>query len=120
VFGPLAVAIMLASLLVGAWCLASAARNRFLNQAQYSSLLGLAALVLLQTVVAAVRLIAGDHPVEFATFIGYLLTTALLLPAGLMLARSEPTRWGSVIAGGSAVTVAALTLRLLQVWTPLQ
>ena len=119
-FGPLAVAIMLASVLVGAWCLASAARNRFLNQAQYSSLLGLAALVLVQTAIATVRLIAGDHPVEFATFIGYLLTTALFLPAGLMVARLEPTRWGSVIAGGAALTVAVLTLRLIQVWTPLQ
>jgi hypothetical protein len=73
-----------------------------------------------QSLVAAARLIAGDHPVEFPTFLGYLLTTALFLPAGVSLARMEPTRWGSVIAGGAAITVAVLTLRSLQVWTPLR
>jgi hypothetical protein len=116
----LAVVIMVASVLVGAWCLVSAGRGRFLNQPQYSALLALAALVLVQTVIASIRLITGDLPVELATFIGYLLTTVLFLPAGLLLARLEPTRWGSVIAGGAALTVAVLTLRLVQVWTPLQ
>ena len=65
-------------------------------------------------------MIAGDLPVELVTFIGYLLTTVLFLPRALLLARLEPTRWGSVIAGGAALTVAVLTLRLVQVWTPLQ
>ena len=71
-------------------------------------------------IVAAVRLIAGERPVEIETFVGYLLTTALFLPAGVSLARMEPTRWGSVISGGAAITVAVLTLRSLQVWTPLR
>jgi hypothetical protein len=116
----LAVVIMVASLAVGAWCLVSAARGRFLNQAQYSALLILTVVVLVQIVIAAVRLIAGERPVELVTFIGYLITAALFLPAGLSLARMEPTRWGSVIAGGAAITVAVLMLRLLQVWTPLR
>jgi hypothetical protein len=120
VFGPLAVAIMLASVLVGAWCLVSAGRDQFLSRSQFYALAGLAGVVLLQCLIAAVRLIAGDHPVELATFIGYLLTTVLWLPAGLLLARLEPTRWGSVIGGGSALVLAVLILRLVQVWTPLQ
>ena len=119
-WNPLAVVIMLASLGVGAWCLVSAARGRFLNQAQYVALLALTAVVLVQTVVATVRLIAGERPVELVTFIGYLITTTLFLPAGLSLARLEPTRWGSVIAGVAALTVAVLTLRMTQVWTPLR
>jgi cell shape-determining protein MreD len=120
VWNPLAVVIMLASLGVGAWCLVSAARGRFLNQAQYTALLALAAVALVQTLIGSIRLIAGDRPVELVTFIGYLITTALFLPAGLALARMEPTRWGSVIAGVAALTVAVLTLRLIQVWTPLR
>jgi hypothetical protein len=111
---------MIASLGLGTWCLVSGSRGRYLNQNQYTGLLLLSALVLLQSLIAAVRLIAGEQPVEFATFIGYLLTTALFLPAGVSLARMEPTRWGSVIAGGAAITVAVLTLRSLQVWTPLR
>ena len=119
-FGPLAVAIMLASVLVGAWCLVSASRDQFLSPSQIYALAGLAGVVLVLGLIATVRLIAGEHPVELVTFIGYLLTTVLVLPAGVLLARLEPTRWGSVIGGGSALVVAVLTLRLVQVWTPLQ
>lgn len=117
---PLAIAVMVGSLGLGAWCLTSGARGRYLNQTQYSGLLALSLLVLVQSIVATVRLLAGERPVELPTFVGYLLTTALFLPAGVSLARMEPTRWGSIIAGGAAITVAVLTLRSLQVWTPLR
>jgi hypothetical protein len=120
VWTPLAVAVIIGSVGIGAWCLGSGARGRFLNQTQYSALLALSAVVLVQSIVATVRLVGGERPEEFATFVGYLLTTVLFLPAGLSLARMEPTRWGSVIAGGAALTVAVLTLRSLQVWTPLR
>jgi hypothetical protein len=120
VWTPLALAIMVGSVGLGVWCLVRGGRGRFLTQAQYTGLLVLCAVVLVQSIVATVRLLAGEHPVELATFVGYLLTTALFLPAGLALARMEPTRWGSLIAGGAAITVAVLTLRSLQVWTPLQ
>jgi hypothetical protein len=120
VWFPLALAVMLGSVGLGAWCLASGIRGRFLNQSQYTGLLVLSGVVLLQSLIAAARLIAGEHPVELPTFIGYLLTTVLFLPAGLSLARMEPTRWGSVISGGAALTVAILTLRLVQLWEPLR
>jgi hypothetical protein len=119
VWTPLAVVIVAACLGIGAWCLVSGLRGRFLNQPQYTALLVLAAIVLVQSLAATVMLIAGQRPVELATFVGYLFTTALFLPAGIALVRMEPTRWGSIIAGGSALTVAVLTLRCLQVWTPL-
>ena len=117
---PLALTVIVGSLGLGAWCMASGVRGRFLDQNQYTGLIVLSGVVLLQSVIAAIRLIAGAHPVEYYTFIGYLLTTALLLPAGISLARMEPTRWGSVIAGGAALTVAVLALRSYQVWTPLR
>jgi hypothetical protein len=120
VWFPLAFAIMVGSIGLGAWCLASGIRGRYLNQTQYSGLLALSAIIVLQSLIAGVRLIAGAHPVDYYTFIGYLLTTFLMLPAGVSLARMEPTRWGSIIAGGAALTVAVLTLRSSQVWTPLR
>ena len=54
------------------------------------------------------------------TFVGYLATAVLTVPAGVSVAFMEKTRYGSVIAGGAAVIVAVLALRLWQVWTPLQ
>jgi hypothetical protein len=118
--GPLALVIMLASLAVGAWCFVPVARDRFLDRSHFVALGLLEVLVLIQTVVAVVRLLAGDRPVELATFVGYLLTTALFVPAGVALARMEPTKWGAVIAGAAALVVAVLTLRLQQTWTPLR
>lgn len=117
---PLAIVVMIASLVIGVWCLATGVRGRFINQQQYTALLVLSGVVVVQSVVATIRLIAGAHPVELATFVGYLLTTVLFLPAGISLARMEPTRWGSIISGAAALTVAVLTLRSLQVWTPLR
>jgi hypothetical protein len=118
VWEPLAVAVIVGSVGLGAWCLSSGVRGRFLNQTQYTGLLVLSGVVLVQSVIAVVRLSAGERPEDLATFVGYLLTTVLFLPAGLSLARMEPTRWGSVIAAGAALTVAVLTLRSVQVWTP--
>jgi hypothetical protein len=119
VWTPLATVIVIACLGVGAWCLASGVRGRFLNQPQYTALLVLAGAVIAQSLLATALLIAGQRPVEFATFVGYLFTATLFLPAGIALLRMEPTRWGSIIGGGAALTVAVLTLRLAQVWTPL-
>lgn len=120
VYGPLAFVIMLASLAVGAWCFVAVGRDRFLDRSHWVLLWTLEAMVLIQTIIAVARLIGGDRPVELATFVGYLLTAVLFLPAAAVLARMEPTRWGSVIMGGAAVVVAVLSLRLLQTWTPLQ
>lgn len=111
----LAVAIIVASLLVGAWCFVTAARDRWIDLTHLVGL-GLVSLALLvQAVVAVVRM--GDaHLVEVATFIGYLITSVIVLPLSAVLAYLEQTRWGSVIAGAGAVVAAVLTLRLEQVW----
>jgi hypothetical protein len=119
VYDPLAFAIMIASLAVAAWCFVPVARDRFLDRSHLVLLGAVEFLVLVMAIVAVVRLIGGDHPVELITFVGYLLTTVLVLPAAVGLALMEPTRWGSMIAASSALVVAVLTLRLLQVWTPL-
>ena len=119
-YAPLALAIMLASLVVGAWCFVPVTQDRFLGRSHLYLIIVLELAVVVQAVIATIRLIAGDHPVELVTFIGYLLTSVLFLPAALSLSFMERTRWGSVIAGSAALVVAVLTLRLQQVWTPLQ
>ena len=51
-----------------------------------------------------------------ATFIGYLITTLCLPPLAAVLARMEPTRWGSVIVTVVRPVVPVLVLRLQQTW----
>lgn len=117
-YAGLAVAIMLASLLVAGWCFIAVARDRFIPRGPVVALGVVEAALVVQAVLAVVRLAGGDRPAEFATFVGYLITSVLLLPVALVLSFMERTRWGSVVAGGAAAVVAILALRLLQVWTP--
>ena len=112
--------IIVAALLVGAWCFVAAARDAFLDRSHLVGLAIVAGLVVVATVAAVVRLIGGERPEEFVTFVGYLATAVLTVPAGVSVAFMEKTRYGSVIAGAGAVIVAVLALRLWQVWTPLQ
>src|SRR5262245_33649711 len=111
---------MVASLVVGGACLAAAARDRWLDDWHLVGLAAVEATVLVEVGLAVAHLIGGDRPVQFATFIGYLVVTTLFLPAAVGLSLLERTRWGSVIAGAGSIVVAVLMLRLLQTWTPLR
>jgi hypothetical protein len=112
----LATGILVGSLVLAGWALASCLRERWINRGQ----LVLAALVevavLAQVVVAVAKMIDGQKAAEPATFIGYLITVVLLLPAATSLAFMEKTKWGAAIMAGAGVVVAVLMLRLQQVW----
>lgn len=70
-------------------------------------------LALVASVVVAIT--HGDKPHEMATFFGYTITTLGLLPAAVILARMETTRWAEAIIGGAALIVPVLILRMHQV-----
>lgn len=112
----LAIAIMILSLLAGAWCSVAAARNRWVDLTHLAALGLVEVALVIQAAIVVVRMAAGDRPVEFATFIGYLLSAVLTLPAAVGLGFMEKTRWGAVIMGAAAVVVAVLQLRLQQLW----
>jgi hypothetical protein len=116
VYDGLAVTLMIASLVVGAWCFVAAARDRWTD---LTHLVGLGALeigLVVQAVAAFIRIGGGERPEELITFVGYLVTSVLMLPAVVTLSFMERTRWGAVIAGAGAIVVAVLVLRLQQVW----
>ncbi|HEX6870792.1 MAG TPA: hypothetical protein VF163_06820 [Micromonosporaceae bacterium] len=119
-YSGLASAIIIVALLVGGWCFVAVARDRWLDRTHLAGLAVLELVLLVQAVAALIRIAGGERPEEFVTFLGYLATAVLLVPAAVLLAFMERTRWGSVIAGSACVVVAVLGLRLLQVWTPLQ
>jgi bacteriorhodopsin len=120
VYQALAVSIMVASFVVAAWCFVAAARNRWIDWSHLIGLIVVELALLAQVVAAGVRIGGGDHPQEFATFLGYLVVSVVMLPLVAGLAFMERTRWGSVIAGAGALVVAVLVLRLQQVWLPLR
>jgi hypothetical protein len=67
-------------------------------------------------VVSVIHLAQGQRPHEFGTFVGYLFAIFLIVPVAAVLARMEPTRWGSVIATAGCLVDAVLIVRLGQVW----
>jgi hypothetical protein len=115
----LAIAIHVLSLALAAWAFVEFARQREPTRPLYFGLGAIELLVLIQVVVFVVRLAGGGGPSEGSeqvTLIGYLLTAVLLPPAGAVLARMEPTRWGSLLIGSAAIIVPVLVLRLGQIW----
>ncbi len=119
-YQALAIAIMIMSLLVAAWCFVAAKRDRWIDWSHLIGLIVVEAAVLVQAIIAGIRIAEGERPQALATFLGYLVTSVIMLPLTVGLSFMERTRWGAVIAGAGAVVVVVLVLRLQQVWLPLR
>ena len=109
--GPLSVATIVAALVLALWCLARAGLNRAPNRFDLAATAALSVLV----AVAVAGLFDGSRPREIGTFIGYLITTIAFAPTGFVLARMEPTRWGTLILGIACLVLPVLVLRLQQI-----
>lgn len=83
-------------------------------------LYGLVALIevglIVQLVGGIIRLATDDRQVAGFEFVGYLLTTALILPAAAFWALLERTRWGPAVLIVGCLTIPVLIIRLRQVW----
>ena len=73
-------------------------------------------LLVVQAVVAGVALVGGHRPAELATFVAYLGSVVLLPVAGVLWARTEPTRWAGTVLAVAAAAVGVMMWRLLQLW----
>jgi hypothetical protein len=73
-------------------------------------------LLLVQTALAVVALAGGERPAETATFLGYLVGVLLVPVAGILWARTEPTRWAGGVIVVVGLVVAVMAWRLLQLW----
>jgi hypothetical protein len=76
----------------------------------------LEAALLLQALLAVVALTQGHRPAELATFLSYLIAVLLVPVAGLLWARSEPTKWAGTVLAVAAAVAAVMGWRLLQLW----
>jgi hypothetical protein len=72
--------------------------------------------LVVQAVVAGIALAGGHRPAELATFVAYLGSVVLLPVAGVLWARTEPTRWAGTVLAVAAAAVAVMVWRLLQLW----
>lgn len=114
--GILATATIVLSLVLAVWALVAAMRDRSPDRVQLAGLAVLELGLLALTVAALVALGGGDRPGEPGAFFGYLVTLVCLPPLAWVLARMEPTRWGSAIICAICLVTPVVVVRLQQTW----
>ena len=114
--GPLATIAIVNSLAVALRAQVAAVRHRPPDRIQFVGLAVLEVALLALTVVALVALGGGERPGEPGAFFGYLATLVCLPPLAWVLARMEPTRWGSGIVCAICLVTPVVAVRLQQTW----
>ncbi|MET8361464.1 hypothetical protein [Micromonospora sp. NPDC005171] len=114
--GIVATVPIVLSLLVAVWALVAAVRHRPPDRVQFVGLAVLEVALLLLSVLALVAVGGGDRPGEPGAFFGYLVTLVCLPPLAWVLARMEPTRWGSAIVCAVCLVAPVVVVRLQQTW----
>ena len=76
----------------------------------------LEAALLVQAVVAVVRLAGGHKVAETATFYGYLIGILLVPVIGAGWAWTERTKWAGTQLAVAGLAVAVMVWRLVQLW----
>ncbi|NBE80513.1 hypothetical protein [Micromonospora rubida] len=117
--GILATATIVLSLVLAVWALVAAMRNRPPDRVQVAGLAVLELGLLALTVAALVALGGGERPGEPGAFFGYLVTLVCLPALAWVLARMEPTRWGSAIICAICLVTPVVVVRLQQTWEAL-
>jgi hypothetical protein len=114
--GILATAAIVRSLAIAVWALVAALRHRAPDRLQFVGLAALEVALLALAVLALVALGSGERPGEPGAFFGYLVTLVCLPPLAWVLARMEPTRWGSAIVCAVCLVTPVVVVRLQQTW----
>lgn len=110
-------AVVVTSLLLAAWALVATVGRRPPDRVQVIGLAVVELLALGYVLTSVVEMTGGARPSEMATYIGYLFAFALIPALGGVLARLEPSRWGSLIVMIAGLVMSVLVVRLHQVWT---
>jgi hypothetical protein len=100
------------------WGLVTAIANKPPGKAQLLYAAGVEAVILIQSIIAAAKLVGGFRPAEPATTIGYLIGIVILVPIAWLWANVERSRFSGIVLAVAAFAVLAMTLRLLVLWTP--
>ncbi len=100
------------------WGLVTAIANKPPGKAQLLYAAGVEAVTVIQSIIAAAKLVGGFRPAELATTIGYLIGIVILIPIAWFWANVERSRFSGIVLAVAAFAVLAMTLRLLVLWTP--
>ena len=114
---PLQTILIVLSLLLAA----VAAVHVLLDRPTGGVLLGAAAVLelgfLAQAVIGIGQVVSGDHAVNGAVFVGYLLGCVVFLPLATVWALGERTRGGTAVLVVAGLVLPVLVVRIQQVWS---
>lgn len=116
VTGAVATVPIVLSLLAAGWALLATVRDRPPDWSHLVSLAVVEVSLLVLAVSAVQAMSDGARPGEPGTFAGYLVTLVCLPPLAAVLAKMEPTRWGSVIITVICLVNPVVVVRLQQTW----
>ena len=106
------------AVLSGVLCVVLGLAGRRPSDLTVGALALLELLLIAQIVVAIVAPLAGNPPTgSLLEFWVYLVSAALLPPAGVFWALLERSRWSTVIMGIAALAVAVMAWRMQVIWT---
>ena len=117
IFG-LAFAVMVGAGASMLWGLLTAILRRPPGRAQLIFAAAVELAAVLQMIIAFVVIATGFRPAEFATTIGYLVVSVLLIPLAWFWANNERTRWSGLVLAVAAAGLLVMTSRLLSLWVP--
>lgn len=110
------------SLVVGVWVLVKLVvgkpvllKNRS-DRALFWTISAAEAVVLLQAIIGFVMMFTSDREIHRLTFGAYLIGLLLLLPIGTWWSLGDRSRGGTAVLLVAVVTLAAMVLRLSQIW----
>jgi hypothetical protein len=113
----LTILISVTALLLAAWCGFAAKRDQATQDRHLIGMAVVSLFALAQLVVGIVELAGGHRPGGgMPVFLAYVVGTAVVIPAAGFMSLVERTRWGSAIAAVGGVVLAALELRLVEIW----
>lgn len=102
----------------GVLCIALGLAGRRPSDLTVGALALLELLLIVQIVMAVIAPLAGNPPTgSILEFWVYLVSAALLPPAGVVWALLERSRWSTVIMGVAALAVAVMVWRMQVIWT---
>jgi hypothetical protein len=117
VTGALTAVVSVAALLLAAWCGFATARDQPTKDWHLIGMAVVTVLALAQLVVGIVEIANGHKPTGGTViFLAYAVGAVLTVPAAGFMSLIERTRWGSAIGAAGGVVLAALELRLVEIW----
>jgi hypothetical protein len=116
VIHSLAVALLVLAAALAVFGIVTTVLDRPAGRAHVQSVGLVEALLVVQALIGAVRVLGGHRLVETSTFMIYLAVSVCVLPLGLQFARAEPTRWGGTVIAVAAIAIGVAELRLLDLW----